>query len=119
MGITDHKRSGVVPTTDTPTVSLYLLSDPRDGVPRYVGQTRDPFSRYQSHISTARHDVTGKKSAVERWIHALVAEGQHPALTVVAIVRADVANDLEQGLIAHYGDTILNHHKPRPSRWTA
>lgn len=103
--------------TDALTISLYLLSDPRDGLVRYVGQSRQPAKRFKDHMSIARHDITGKKSTAEQWLKDLVANGHVPLMSVVATVRQDVANVLEERLIDYYRDTTLNGDKPRPSRW--
>lgn len=102
---------------DTTTVSLYLLSDPHDGVVRYVGQSHNPAKRYAVHMSIARHNITDKKSAAERWLEDLVADGHVPLMSVVATVRQDLANLLEERLIDYYRDTTLNGDKSRPSTW--
>jgi len=104
---------------ETTTVSLYVLSDPRDGLVRYVGQSHDPTKRYAEHMSSARHDITGKKSAAERWLKNLVTDGHAPLMSVVATVRQDLANMLEERLIDYYRDTTFNGDKARPSKWVA
>jgi hypothetical protein len=59
---------------------IYTLSDPRTGVVKYVGCSRNPFARARQHFYS-------KSSPVGMWIAKLLSEGVTPALTVVAEAR--------------------------------
>ena len=61
-------------------ISIYGLTDPRDGAVRYVGQTcRLPEKRLDEHVKTSG----GKKTPKERWIQSLVSKGMVPGTVLI------------------------------------
>jgi hypothetical protein len=59
------------------TVYIYILSDPRTGMCRYVGKSISPVFRFRSHC--CRNGSTHR----ERWIKTLRASGLKPILEIV------------------------------------
>lgn len=58
---------------------IYSLSDPRDGIPRYIGSTNHPSTRLTNHLNSCCTE--GNKKAV--WIRSLLVAGYLPAMTVL------------------------------------
>lgn len=63
-------------------VYIYALTDDR-GIPRYVGQSVDPWKRRTNHVS--RHAA----AAVLEWIENLASVGKQPTLIVLYKVQPD------------------------------
>ncbi len=59
---------------------VYVLSDPRDGRPRYVGTTLDPRNRRAVHVNRAKR---GERMEKDLWVASLLADGVRLDLTVV------------------------------------
>ncbi|MFP5210845.1 MAG: GIY-YIG nuclease family protein [Acidobacteriota bacterium] len=59
---------------------IYALIDPRDHIVRYVGQTENIMSRFQSHC-------TGNAPATKTWVRELLSEGHVPILVVLETVE--------------------------------
>lgn len=58
---------------------IYSLSDP-SGLVRYVGQSKDPYTRFMWHVQAARR---GYKGRVYNWIRSLLAVGQEPSWSIL------------------------------------
>jgi len=63
------------------TVYIYILSDPRTGLCRYVGKSISPIFRFRSHC--CRNGQTHR----ERWIKGLRLAGLKPVLEIVEEIR--------------------------------
>jgi hypothetical protein len=61
-------------------VSIYLLSDPRTGEPRYIGKARDPGARLKGHLRECR-----RRSPLYDWIGKLRGLGLTPDLAILAV----------------------------------
>lgn len=59
---------------------VYALTDPRDGCPRYVGQTIHGMLRYRSHLKNLPNDASHHKKA---WVQTLQAQGLNPGFEVL------------------------------------
>ncbi len=59
---------------------VYLLIDPRDGRPRYVGQTENPARRLEQHRR-------GEAMRTRAWSRVLRELGVSPIMRIVAEVR--------------------------------
>lgn len=82
---------------------IYTLSDPRDGAPRYVGQSNCPSGRLVQHIDEAR--VSADPTLKDQWIRGLLGAGVRPALSVV---ESDVAPDDRMRRERHWIDALAS-----------
>jgi hypothetical protein len=111
-------------------VAIYALSDPRDAqAARYVGQTRNPASRFMQHINMARLWLPDELPwwiqrpelrPLYSWIRGLYAdEGRLPVMFVVGWTTAQLARSDERRFIASYlegGLSLLNFEAGARSR---
>jgi len=70
---------------------VYLLVDPRDYEPFYVGRTKDPDTRLSAHINDGRRyepDPDGTKPAI---ISNLLDDGLTPIMRVIEVTTARYA----------------------------
>jgi hypothetical protein len=77
-----------IPATEAGSVpvSIYALTDPRDGRTRYVGKTVKLLSdRLRIHIAAARRN---EHRRVCRWIRSLLSAGTEPAIHLVRSVES-------------------------------
>jgi hypothetical protein len=96
----------------TKTVTIYALTDPDTGEVRYIGQTKDAWKRYASHLlmvqgSTAKHG----------WFLDLQQRGRLPVLkTLEEHIDPSAARDREQWWIRHYrtAGQALTNYEPKP-----
>lgn len=61
------------------TSGVYVLVDPRNGAPRYVGSTQHAEHRLYSHMS----DSEKRKTPKQRWLAELKAMGRWPEMWVL------------------------------------
>ncbi len=80
--------------------SIYALVDPRDQAVRYIGQTTNPESRYQQHISTldcwnSWHYEQGKAEPenVAAWITDLRRNQLKPELRILQMMESQLEAD--------------------------
>lgn len=84
---------------------IYLLRDPRDGSPKYVGQTVNPKKRVSVLMTSPKYGNVG------RWIEELKALGMRPEIEVLgSAVGFTKALVLEDKFIAKFSKThaLLN-----------
>lgn len=80
-------------------VYIYVLSDPRDGRVRYVGQSKDPEKRYRGHKK-------GWDNVPKRlWFRELRGLGMKPELDIIDCASDGTHNELEAKWIKHYLDS--------------
>lgn len=81
---------------------VYLLRDPRNNEPKYVGLSLDTEKRFRRHLSKSH----GK---VRLWVEELKALGLEPLLEILEVVPG-LHTDREQHFIREYGrgGTLLN-----------
>lgn len=89
-----HKHSGMEPMHGM--VYIYALCHPATREPRYIGQSVDPASRYNQHLS----DKKGRKAA---WITRLKRRQKRPVLLILAFVPSTSADSIERFLIGFFG----------------
>lgn len=90
-------------------VTIYALTDPRDGRVRYVGKTWHPRRRRNRHCSIRVNRTDNLP--VSRWANKLNAMGLAPLWTVLEVVPGDCWVEAERRWIAHYRlliDDLLN-----------
>jgi hypothetical protein len=71
---------------------IYALRDPRDGLIRYVGQSKNPRNRITQLISSGRYGAT---TAAENWAALLDDEGLRPELVILHEVSEYPSDALE------------------------
>lgn len=86
---------------------VYLLSDPRDNSPFYVGKAKCPITRLGSHLSNDKeHPALVAKFLELKKLFLL------PKITILDTVHADSIDRMETLYIKHYSDlfpaTMLN-----------
>lgn len=100
-------------------VAIYTLSDPRDVQEvRYVGQTRNPLSRYSQHINAAKLWLPDEMPwwvkreelrPLYTWIRTLHAEDQRlPMMFVVGWTSRELARSDERRFVR----TLVVEHLP-------
>ena len=65
---------------------IYVLIDPRDQRPRYIGRSRDPAARLRAHVRGGGHGI-----ARRAWLAELHQLGLSPSLEVLERPRGVVA----------------------------
>jgi len=83
-------------------VYIYSLKDPRDGVVKYIGQTRHIGTRLSSHISAAYGNPRKGRSAKDDWLRGLEASGSMAIVEVLEECDDDNAGTSEKKWIAFY-----------------
>lgn len=81
------------------TIYIYHLIDPRDGMIRYVGQTKDVKDRLASHLSPAFLKRTNRKN---NWLKRLKSLNLKPEIELIEQCDPDDANRLEIFWIGYY-----------------
>lgn len=93
---------------------IYGLVDPRTPDRfRYIGQTRNPSTRYVGHLTSASAPLTA-------WFHEMACEGIWPTMLLVEDAASEDLNDREVYWIHHYrgmGMADLNTTTTRSRRW--
>ncbi len=123
--IRDCQQHNIVDQTGVAAgeVAIYALSDPRDvREVRYVGQTRNPRSRFAQHINAARLWLPDERPwwirqpelrPLYEWIRTLHAdEGRLPVMFVVGWSTAELARSDERRFVRTCvtdGMRLLNH----------
>jgi len=90
------------------TTFIYGLSDPRDGVIRYVGKSGKPLNRLARHVVWSR---VRPSWPVARWIRKLCIEGVRPVCEILEEVSVDDWKEAERRWITLYrqrGHRLLN-----------
>jgi DNA-binding transcriptional regulator YiaG len=86
-------------------VAIYGVFDPRDGIIRYVGQTkRFPLTRrLGAHCSVAK-SMRGNQFAshLARWLVSLVDDGVRPEITILEMTTGDQALYRERFWVEHF-----------------
>lgn len=86
--ISYEKGSTTIPSGSTPEIqaekvalfNFYVLIDPRDNKPKYVGRTVNPKHRLRHHIWESKENNRNKK---EKWIVKLLSLNLKPVLRVI------------------------------------
>lgn len=85
--------------------SVYLLINPINNFPFYVGYTSDPYDRYRSHINDCPKSEVGKK----RW--KLVQEIRSVGLNIQMLVIATYA---QRGQAMRHESKIIKEKLQKP-----
>lgn len=65
------------------TVKIYMLIDPIDNIPKYIGKTvTDINKRYNSHIYQWTRDK-GRHNKLNSWIKSLAKKGYKPIIEII------------------------------------
>jgi hypothetical protein len=98
----------------TAVFHIYVLVDPRDGLPHYVGCTMNPRTRFYAHLGASYSE--GNRRRCE-WVKELLAAGLKPKMMGLAKVKgyapaiAVEKKWIEKGF--KRGWPLLNGQKPR------
>lgn len=80
-------------------IYIYVLSDPREGVVRYVGQSHDPENRIRTHLSNVDYCKRTK------WVMGLIRDGYTPVMDIIeAHSTREEADEAERRWIKHFLD---------------
>lgn len=78
-------------------VEIYELHDPRDGIVRYVGQSRSAVKRLRWHLWAAQYGYRGR---VYNWLRVLLNLGLKPTIAIVVRCEEIEADEAERAQIA-------------------
>ena len=87
---------------------IYILSDPRNGLVRYIGKTNDPDMRFKAHLNSSRDKNTHKRN----WINNIKNEGMKPDFDIIDEVPIDEWQYWEKfyiSLFKCWGFNLLNY----------
>lgn len=101
------------------TFHVYVLVDPRDGLPRYIGCTMNPRQRLAAHVTSSYSEGNKRRCA---WVHELRGLGLRPKMmgldkaigyrAAMALEMKWIAKGLERGWPLLNGAT--RQGKPAP-----
>lgn len=86
-------------------IHIYILSDPRTGIARYVGKTVNPKARLKSHIREPR------RSHKNYWVKSLLRAGFEPVMEIIEEVTEAQWEEAERFYCAFFrsvGGALLN-----------
>lgn len=88
---------------DYGTAYIYALVDPRDGIPRYVGSTINPYVRLSGHIT----ESNTRSHLIRRcgWIKSIRDAGYYPHMVILEITPSQYTREREEFWIES-----LSHH---------
>jgi hypothetical protein len=96
------------------TEFIYILKDPSDSTPCYVGRTTDPEARLEAHSTTLTNSLK------ERWVYSLKQRGLRPEMEIIETVYGAEADARERWWISQYmskGYKLVNSvHVPEEMR---
>lgn len=91
---------------------IYALVDPRDGLVRYVGVTRNPSSRFSQHLRMPSSEGSQKND----WIKSLKDISMTPVFVFLDTVKDTAADETELEWIKHFSTLgVLFNHKMKNS----
>jgi hypothetical protein len=72
---------------------IYILIDPRDNLPKYVGQTTVKlYDRLSTHMNKKKLEPNNKKNA---WFKHLISLGMKPSIELLEEVEFDTYDQLD------------------------
>ena len=90
-------------------ISIYTLSCPLSGNPKYIGLSSRPWIRLQNHIAQSKEP--GLKN---EWIRSLLAKRKKPKLEIIEVVEKEEAASSESFFIEYFkflGFKLFNQTK--------
>lgn len=92
---------------------IYLLICPITNKVRYVGQTKNPKTRYKSHLKDAHKIKKNGKTEKQQWILNLEERRLKPLIKVVfSCENPEKARKIEEKTVILYINTVFNIHMP-------
>ena len=89
---------------------IYYLIDPITKIVRYVGNTKNPKSRYRQHLKDAEKKQNTEK---QKWIIELKDKKMTPLMEIVKEIENDVeARKEEEKEVVKHIQTVFNIHMP-------
>lgn len=87
---------------------IYGLVDPRDGIIRYIGVTKNPAYRLAEHMRMPHKEGLHKN----QWIAELISKGLSPIFVFLDAVKEEQAKETEFKWITHFSTLgVLFNHK--------
>lgn len=89
-------------------INIYTLSDPRDSLVRYVGQSTNIRIRYNGHMKGNKY----RNTHTANWIQGLINLGLKPVMDVIDTCEIKDLDKVEQAYIKLYksfGCNLTNH----------
>jgi hypothetical protein len=86
-------------------VYIYMLCEPIDGEPRYVGKTIYPNDRYVAHIFEAK---SGKQTLKCDWIRSLLQQNKKPVFEIIDCVKSKDWQNVEIKYIKEFKELGAN-----------
>lgn len=80
---------------------IYLLRDPRDGKPKYVGKSVNVEKRFRDHIAQIKH-CSQYNVNLSRWLKSLISSGFKPILQILEICSGDSWKERERYWISEF-----------------
>lgn len=89
---------------------IYHLIDPTNGIVRYIGKSKNPKGRLQTHIAESKARQNTEKKA---WIYNLLKNGFKPLLYIASAHDNEESARIEESRQCHlHKQTIFNLHDP-------
>jgi|WetSurMetagenome_2_1015567.scaffolds.fasta_scaffold274197_3 hypothetical protein len=93
---------------------IYGLCDPRDGLIRYVGVTKNPAYRLSEHLRMPVKEGIAKNT----WIADLLSKELTPIFVFLEAVKEEDASACEQEWIESFAKLgVLFNHKVKSGKW--
>jgi hypothetical protein len=88
---------------------VYLLSDPRNNLPKYIGATKDLISRIKNYNKTSGHS-----KQLKLWMAELLLSGNEPLISILEVCEEYQLDSKELKWYNHYSKEykLLNSLKP-------
>jgi len=92
---------------------IYVLTEPRTGVPRYVGRSSNAQQRFLSHVGHACWPRSSAKSRDDQlnWMRAHILRQELPQMTIVAEASDEQAHNVESRwikMLEWFGCPLIN-----------
>jgi hypothetical protein len=81
-------------------VYIYALVDPIEGIPRYIGMTQSPETRYAQHINSQQGKDS--ESSKAQWIRRIKALGRPIVLVILDCVDRKDGPRTEKEWMKHF-----------------
>jgi len=89
---------------------IYVLRDPRTSDVKYVGKTKNPYSRKKAHSSPSQ--IRGQGIRKIEWTLELISLGLRPQFEIIEECEDGKWKEREEFWIAHYGLANLVNVRP-------
>lgn len=99
-------------TVEERTWYVYLLEDPREDYPFYIGTTCNPIQRLRSHVSEARNTPADRRSDKQLKIMSIVDVNFSPQLKIVGVYEDEALAIRDELLLISSYTGLTNIKRP-------